>query len=100
MTEPLEEDNNPDLHLELRFSHGLRTNVGFVLRKDLDTSNIVLVNKKGISKHHYAITFKNDFKDVNYYRLVVHDLKSRCRTSVIYNDKAGSNKGGVRRDFR
>lgn len=91
-------DNGPP-HLELRFSHGPRTSLGFVLGKDPATSDIVLVNEKGISDHHYAITFENDFSDTNNYRLVVRDLES-TRTSVAYDEEAGRKDGGVRSDFR
>jgi serine/threonine-protein kinase Chk2 len=71
-----------------------------VLGKDPDTSDIVLVNQNGISDHHCAITFEDDFKDINGYRLVIRDLKSSCGTSVEYDKQAGRDKGGVRRDFR
>lgn len=57
-TEPPEARNDPAPHLELRFSRGPGTTQGFVLGKDPDTSDIVLVNEKGISDHYYAITFE------------------------------------------
>jgi hypothetical protein len=94
-TDPPEDD--PDPYLELRFSRGPRTSFGFVLGKDPNTSDIVLVNQGGISDHHCAITFENDFNDANVYRLVVRDLKSAYGTSVAYDEKASRN---MRRDFR
>lgn len=100
-TEPPEDQNGLDCpHLELRFSRRPRTNVGFVFGKDPDTSDIVLVDEKGISEHHCTITFENDFKCDSRYRLVIRDLKSSYGTSVAYNNEAGRDKGGVRRDFR
>lgn len=90
----------PDPYLELRFSHCTRSTKGFVLGKDSYTSDIVLVNRTGISDHHCAITFENDFKDTNHYRLVVRDLGSKCGTAVSYDTQANMHKGGVRRDFR
>src|SRR4051812_29272876 len=48
----------PIPYLELRFRDRPRTSLGFVLGKD-PSSNIVLVNEKGISGRHCAIRFEN-----------------------------------------
>ncbi|KLU91814.1 CAMK protein kinase [Magnaporthiopsis poae ATCC 64411] len=92
--------NDPPKYLELRFGQGTRTGLGFVLGKDPATSDIVLVDETGISERHCAITFENDFRDTNHYRLVVRDLETTCGTSVSYSGKAGREDGGIRRGFR
>lgn len=89
-------------YLELRFSKGPRTSQGFVLGKDLRTSDIVIVNDPSISIRHCAITFETGFHDYPSYRLVVRDLGSTNGTAVEYQD--GSGRGppvrAARRDFR
>ncbi|GAB1312197.1 hypothetical protein MFIFM68171_02407 [Madurella fahalii] len=65
-----------------------------------NTSDIVLVNQNGISEHHCAIAFENNFNDTSDYRVVVRDLKSSYRTSVEYDHEAGRHHDGVRCDFR
>ena len=91
-TEPLEscKDGKEDLgslpFLELRFSDGPRASVGFVFGKDPDTSDVLLPSIPGISRRHFALTYKNTFED-GYYRLVVRDLGSSRGTMVTYNSQ-------------
>ncbi|KAL2020023.1 hypothetical protein VTK56DRAFT_8926 [Thermocarpiscus australiensis] len=75
-TEPPEsEDNDFDRlpRLELRFSNIPRTSSGLVFGRDPDTCDVVLPNIPGISRRHFALTFKNTFVD-GLYRLIVRDL--------------------------
>jgi serine/threonine-protein kinase Chk2 len=71
-------------YLELRFSDGPRSSTGFVFGKDPDRTDIVLPNIRGISRQHFALTFRNDFSDKQY-RLVVRDLGSIEGTMVTYD---------------
>ncbi|KAK4150412.1 kinase-like domain-containing protein [Chaetomidium leptoderma] len=73
-------------YIELRFSDGPRTSAGFVFGKDPDTSDILLPNIAGISRQHFALTFKTDFRD-RHYRLAVRDLGSTEGTIVTYDDQ-------------
>ena len=84
-TQPDEDGVDPDFlpYLELRFSHAPRTSSGLVFGSDPDISDIVL-NKVGISKRHFALTYKNSFSD-GCYRLIVRDLGSTRGTSVAYD---------------
>ncbi|KAK3687147.1 kinase-like domain-containing protein [Podospora appendiculata] len=93
-TEPLEgantdtqqDDLNSLPYLELRFSDGPRASTGFVFGKDPDVSDVVLPSIPGISRQHFALTYKNTFEDGRY-RLVVRDLGSLRGTTVTYNAK-------------
>ncbi|AEO71089.1 uncharacterized protein THITE_2123114 [Thermothielavioides terrestris NRRL 8126] len=71
-------------YLELRFSDGPRTSAGFIFGKDPDLSDILLPSIQGISRRHFALTFRNDFEDGRY-RLVVRDLGSTNGTTVAYD---------------
>ncbi|KAI0876496.1 kinase-like protein [Hypoxylon argillaceum] len=79
--------------LELRFSHGARLPMGLVFGTDKGTCDIVLPHKGGISRRHFALTYKR-CKDT-YYHLVVRDLNSTSGTEVDYNGKGL----GVRKNF-
>jgi serine/threonine-protein kinase Chk2 len=57
-----------------------------VFGKDPDKTDIVLPNIRGISRQHFALTFRNDFSDKRY-RLVVRDLGSTEGTMVTYNGR-------------
>ncbi|SPQ20563.1 58b91467-99f2-4e1f-b778-eb56634c081b [Thermothielavioides terrestris] len=89
-TVPLQDDEDDDReleflpYLELRFSDGPRTSAGFVFGKDPDVSDIVIPSIQGISRRHFALTFRNNFEDGRY-RLVVRDLGSTTGTTVTYN---------------
>lgn len=93
--EPTEEPGNSEAspldylpRIELRFSHGPRTSNGFVFGWD-ENSDIVLPWARGISFHHFAVTFDGR----NY--PVVKDLGSFSGIEVTY-DRKGQ---GKRRDF-
>ncbi|KAJ2897316.1 DNA damage response protein kinase DUN1 [Zalerion maritima] len=76
-TEPPEKDYDLDElpYLELKFSHIPRTSSGLVFGTDPNTSDIVLPGGQGLSRRHFALTYKNKFDD-GYYRLIVRDLGS------------------------
>ncbi|OAQ89056.1 protein kinase [Purpureocillium lilacinum] len=92
-TEPPEESNVPahlDMpRLEINFSDIPRTSHGIVFGCDPD-SDVVLPNLKGISNHHFSLTFD----DAN--RLIVRDWGSLLGTEVTY-DAQGH---GKRSNFR
>ncbi|UNI14821.1 Non-specific serine/threonine protein kinase [Purpureocillium takamizusanense] len=92
-TEPPEESNVPAHRnmprLEIKFSDIPRTSHGIVFGCDPD-SDVVLPNLKGISKHHFSLTFD----DAN--RLIVRDWGSLLGTEVTY-DAQGH---GKRSNFR
>ncbi|KAK4114081.1 kinase-like protein [Canariomyces notabilis] len=75
--------------IELRFSNLPRTPRGLVFGKDSD-SDVLLPSLSGISRHHFALTYKNTFSD-GLYRLIVRDLGSMHGTAVTY-DKQGKEK--------
>ena len=98
--EPTEEGNDDDglgysPHLELRFSHGPRTGTGFIFGTDPDTCDVFLPAVQGISQHHFALTFENNFADSAEYRLVLRDF-STFGSAVTY-DGHGRH---FRRNFR
>lgn len=76
-------------HLEIKFSDIPRTSHGIVFGCDPD-SDVVLPNLKGISKHHFSLTFD----DAN--RLIVRDWGSLLGTEVTYD---GDGRG-IRSNFR
>ncbi|KAJ8113165.1 hypothetical protein ONZ43_g5215 [Nemania bipapillata] len=80
-------------YLELRFSRGPRTSTGIIFGND-DTCDIVLPRAFGISRRHFALTYKNEFNN-GPYRLVLRDLGSTFGTAVLYNNKGSE----VRRNF-
>ncbi|KAH8747276.1 kinase-like domain-containing protein [Diaporthe sp. PMI_573] len=90
-TEPPERNANKDdnldtlPYLELRFSDVPRTSLGLVFGVD-NTCDIALPQIPGISKRHFALTYKNKFED-GYHRLIVRDLGSTFGTAVTYDDK-------------
>ncbi|KUI70588.1 DNA damage response protein kinase DUN1 [Cytospora mali] len=105
-TEPPEDthDEAPDTLpcIELRFSDPPRTSSGLVFGTDPATSDVVLPSLRGISRRHFALTFKNTFDD-GYNRLVVRDLGSTYGTMVTYNgkgDKVRSNFDWITNGFR
>ncbi|KAF2458744.1 hypothetical protein BDY21DRAFT_362952 [Lineolata rhizophorae] len=53
-------------------------------------------SRPGISFHHCALTFEEDFDDCRQYRPVLRDLGSTYGTAVTYDD----NKRHRRRNFR
>lgn len=83
-TEPPERNANENLdtlpYLELRFSDGPRTSSGFVFGVDGNTCDIPLPNIPGISRRHFALTYKNQL-------LIVRDLGSKFGTVVTYDDE-------------
>ena len=89
-TQPEEDDDDPDRlpYLELRFSDVPRSSSGLVFGTDPNISDIALPGRRGISKRHFALTYKNKFSD-GCYRLVVRDLGSTSGTLVEYDDKGG-----------
>lgn len=98
-TEPPQEERDGMEHepcLELRFSHGPRTGRGFVFGTNPATCDVVLPRMPGVSEHHCALTFEDDFADGTVYRPVVRDLGSTGGTAVNYDEEGGE----VRRDFR
>ena len=94
-TEPPEEQNG-DLdkspYLELRFSRGARTTRGFIFGTNEETCDIVLPYIPGISEHHCALTFEDDFKDVTVYRPVLRDLDSSAGPEFLRTSKKSSLK--------
>jgi serine/threonine-protein kinase Chk2 len=76
-------------YIELRFSNLPRTPQGLVFGKDPD-SDVPLSPLPGISRRHFALTYKKTFRDGRY-RLIVSDLGSRYGTMVTY-DKKGQEK--------
>ncbi|KAL3962949.1 hypothetical protein ACCO45_004472 [Purpureocillium lilacinum] len=76
-------------HLEIKFSDIPRTSHGIVFGCDPD-SDVVLPNLKGISKHHFSLTFD----DAN--RLIVRDWGSLLGTEVTYDGEGR----GTRSNFR
>lgn len=91
-TEPLQQSDVPAyLHspcLQLRFSHGPQTPHGFVFGWD-PKCDIVLPWMPGISYHHFALTFDEQ------YRPIVKDLRSLNGTQVTYDNQGH----GLRSDF-
>ncbi|KAI1277755.1 kinase-like domain-containing protein [Xylaria sp. FL0933] len=71
--------------LDLRFSHRPKTPAGLIFGKD-EACDIVLPDIPGISRRHFALTYKKTFAD-KCYRLVVRDLGSRNGTWVRYVDE-------------
>lgn len=71
--------------LEVRFNNSPRTPSGLVFGTDT-TCDIVLPKIPGVSKRHFALTYKNSFPD-GCYRLVVRDLGSKYGTKVTYGTK-------------
>ncbi len=69
--------------LEVRFSNGPQTKAGLVFGTDA-ACDIVLPKLPGISKPHFALTYKNEFPDRRY-RLIVRDLASKYGTKVTYD---------------
>jgi serine/threonine-protein kinase Chk2 len=92
-TESREDSDNTDTlpYLELRFSDPPRTSSGLVFGTDTNICDVVLPNVKGmgISKRHFALTYKNQFAD-GCSRLIVRDLGSRHGTIVTYDGKGGT----------
>ncbi|KJZ76551.1 hypothetical protein HIM_03887 [Hirsutella minnesotensis 3608] len=75
--------------VELRFSDIPRTKHGLIFGCD-PKSDVVLPNRKGISYHHFTLTFD----DTN--RLIVKDWGSLWGTEVVYSDEGH----GKRRNFQ
>jgi serine/threonine-protein kinase Chk2 len=73
-------------YIEVRFSNVPRTSVGLVFGKDPSTSDILLPPLPGISRSHFALTYKNTFVD-GCYRVVVRDLGSTRGAAVSYDRK-------------
>ncbi|KJZ79926.1 hypothetical protein HIM_00640 [Hirsutella minnesotensis 3608] len=92
-TEPPEELNVPAHlnmpHLQVKFSDIPRTTHGIVFGCD-PNSDVVLPNIKGISRHHFSLTFDDD------HRLIIRDWGSLLGTEVTY-DAQGH---GKRSNFR
>ncbi|PFH62653.1 hypothetical protein XA68_12524 [Ophiocordyceps unilateralis] len=92
-TEPPEDAKVPGHlslpRLEIKFSDIPRTSYGIIFGCD-PNSDVVLPNIKGISKHHFSITFD----DAN--RLIIRDWGSLLGTQVTY-DRQGC---GKRSNFR
>ncbi|RDA87990.1 hypothetical protein CP532_3426 [Ophiocordyceps camponoti-leonardi (nom. inval.)] len=92
-TELPEESNGPTNlnrpRIEIRFSDMPRTRHGIVFGCD-PNSDVVLPNLRGISKHHFSLTFDDEN------RLIVRDWGSRSGTEVTYDDQSD----GKRCDFR
>ncbi|KAL7917965.1 kinase-like protein [Trichoderma austrokoningii] len=81
-----EQDNRA--RLELRFSHGPKTPLGFIFGRDKGC-DIVLPNSRGASSHHFALTFDE------LYRPIVRDIGTLTGTQVTYNNDGE----GWRRNF-
>ncbi|KAK3333491.1 kinase-like domain-containing protein [Cercophora scortea] len=77
-------------HLELRFSGVPRTSSGLVFGTD-PTCDIILPKVSGISKRHFALTFKRKFPD-GFPRLIVRDLGSSFGTVVTYNNRGNESR--------
>ncbi|PWI64954.1 hypothetical protein PCL_08405 [Purpureocillium lilacinum] len=88
-TEPPEDDDPSMPYLEIKFSDPPRTSHGIVFGCDLD-SDVVLPNIKGLSGHHFSLTFD----DAN--RLIVRDWGSLLGTEVTYDGEGR----GTRSNFR
>jgi hypothetical protein len=88
------EDPDTLPYLELRFSDVPRTSSGLVFGFER-TCDIVLPKMPGISKRHFALTYKNEFEDGRH-RLIVRDLGSRSGTVVTYD---GQGEGERRSKF-
>jgi len=88
-TEPPEDDDPGMPYLEIKFSDPPRTSHGIVFGCDLD-SDVVLPNIKGLSGHHFSLTFD----DAN--RLIVRDWGSLLGTEVTYDGEGR----GTRSNFR
>lgn len=85
-TEPLQthEAHLDELpYLKLRFSDGPRTSWGLVFGTDHTTSDIVLPLDMGVSRRHFALTYKNSGFDDGCHRLVVRDLGSKFENTDI-----------------
>jgi serine/threonine-protein kinase Chk2 len=78
-------------YLELRFSQLPRSSSGFVFGTSKATSDVVLPGWPGISRNHFALTYKNTFRDGKY-RLVVRDLGSTSGTVVTYDRRGGERR--------
>lgn len=72
--------------IELRFSDPPRTSAGLVFGTDPTTSDVILPGLKGISRRHFALTYKIKFDDGRD-RLIVRDLGSTYGTIVKYDGK-------------
>ncbi|KAK4137336.1 kinase-like protein [Trichocladium antarcticum] len=94
-TAPAEEEDENLIerlpHIELRFSNTPRTSSGLVFGTDPTTSDVLLPRTPGLSRRHFALTYKNSFKD-RCYRLVVRDLGSTQGTVVTYDDKGNESR--------
>lgn len=91
-TESAAGEPDPDTlpYLEVRFSDAPRASSGLVFRTDTSICDVVLPHFEGtgMSKRHFALTYKNQFAD-GCSRLIVRDLGSRNGTIVTYDGKAG-----------
>ncbi|KAI0905313.1 kinase-like domain-containing protein [Ustulina deusta] len=76
--------------LELRFSHIPRSPAGLIFGRD-EVSDVVLPDMPGMSRRHFALTYKNTFQD-KCYRLVLRDLNSGHGTFVRYDNKQTDEK--------
>lgn len=86
---------NELLYLELRFSDDSRTSWGLIFGTNHIISDIVLLLDMGVSRRHFALTYKNSGFDNNCHRLVVRDLGSKFGTQVTYDNESN----GVRNKF-
>ncbi|KAI0469409.1 kinase-like domain-containing protein [Xylaria cf. heliscus] len=75
-------------YLELRFSRAPRTSVGLIFGTDPSICDVVLPPIAGVSRRHFALTYKNDFED-RCYRLILRDLGSTYGTTVTYDERGG-----------
>ncbi|KAI1345683.1 kinase-like protein [Xylaria sp. FL0043] len=71
-------------YLEIRLSNIPRQSTGLMFGADQGACDVLLPNVPSISRRHFALTYKNTFKDKGY-RLVLRDLGSRNGTAVSYN---------------
>ncbi|KAI6276753.1 hypothetical protein MCOR14_011277 [Pyricularia oryzae] len=81
-----DEASQPLVRMELRFNRGPKTKQGFVF--GASPSCDFILDGKGISNRHFAITFDDDG------RLIVRDLHSTNGLAVTYNGKAKAIRRG------
>lgn len=82
-------------YLEFRFSDDPRTSWGLIFGTDHIISDIVLPLDMGVSRRHFALTYKNSGFDDDCHRFVVRDLGSKFDTQVTYDNEGD----GVRSKF-
>ncbi|KAI0503089.1 kinase-like domain-containing protein [Xylaria bambusicola] len=88
---PKEFDPNSVWSLELNIGYVPKSSVGVVFGTDNETCDVILPQVEGISRRHFALTYKRTIPD-NHYRLVLRDLGSRGGTAVAYDRQGDSHK--------